>query len=151
DQLGPTDQVRDRLPAHWLDDDVDVVVGATRRALHGPARLSAARGVTRSRDAVAEVLVRVFAEWSVLQPLVIAQLDAAQVQHRVLHRYGHALPATSVLAPVQGGQDAGHGVDAGARVPDLGTGGEWRAVFEPGRAHRAAHRLGDHFVRLVVG
>ena len=68
----------------------------------------------------------------------------------MLHGDGHALPAAGVLALVERGQDAGHGVDAGARVADLGPGGQRRAVGEPGCAHRPAHGLRDHFVGLVV-
>ena len=34
---------------------------------------------------------------------------------------------------------------------DLRSGGQRRAFLEPGCAHRPAHGLRDHFVRLVVG
>jgi hypothetical protein len=86
----------------------------------------------------------------VLQPLVVAQLDPAQVQHRMLHGDGHALSAAGVLTLVERGQDAGHRVDAGARVADLCPSGQRRALFESGCAHRAAHGLRDDFIRLVV-
>ena len=142
-EFGAADQVGDGLPADRLDDHVDVVVGAARRAFHGPARLAAAGGIARSRDAVAEGLVGVFAQRSVLQPLVVAELDPAQVQHGMLHGDGHALSAAGVLALVERGQDAGHRVDAGARVADLRPGGQRRPFFESGCAHRAAHGLRD--------
>lgn len=69
----------------------------------------------------------------------------------MLHGHLHALAPAGLLALVEGGQDAGEGVDAGARVADLCPRGQRRPVFEAGAGHRAAHRLGDHLVGLEVG
>ena len=112
--------------------------------------LAAARRVARSRDLVGEMLVRVFAERSVREPLLVAQLHPAEVEHGVLHRDLDSLPAAGVGALIERRQDPGDQVDAGPRVADLCTGRGGRPVFETGGGHRAAHRLRDDFVGLEV-
>ncbi len=86
------DQVADLLPHRRLGDEVDVGVGIglPALALQDDAGLAAAgvvagarRGLAE-RDALAEL--GVFLERAVREALLVAQLDAAEVQHAVLHR-----------------------------------------------------------------
>src|SRR5581483_11831110 len=49
------------------------------------ARLAAARGVAGARHGIAEGLVGVFRQRAAHQPLLIAHLDPAQIEHRVGH------------------------------------------------------------------
>ena len=98
--------------------------------------MAAAGGVAGARDRVAELAVRILRillERPVRQPLLIAQLHAAQVQHRILHGDRHALPAAALLPVQQRGENAGHEVNAGARVANLGAGDERHAVHLSGR------------------
>lgn len=85
------------------------------------------------------------------QALLVAEFDAAQVEDGVLHGDLDALAASGVGALVEGGQDPRDGVDAGAGVADLRAGGQWRAAFEAGGGHGAAHGLGDDLVGLERG
>ena len=84
------------------------------------------------------------------QALLVAQLDPAEVEHGVLHGDLDALPAARLLALQKRRQDAGHEVDAGTRVADLGAGHGRRAVLEAGGGRRAAGALGDVLVDLEV-
>ena len=150
DQLGLANQVHQRRPARGLDDHVDIIVLAAGRAFQGGAGLSPARGVGRAGHEIAELLGGVFGQGAVGQPLLVAQLDPAQVEHRILHGHLHPLSPAGFFALEQGGQDAGHAVYSRARIADLGAGGQGHAVLEAGRAHGAAHGLGDGFIRLEV-
>ena len=85
------------------------------------------------------------------ETLLIAHLHAYEVEHRVLHRNFHALAAAGVRALVERGENSGDHVNAAPRITDLRTGRRRRAVFPAGRAHRAAHRLGNRFIRLEIG
>ena len=90
--VGLADHVADRLPDRRLGDEVDVSVGVglPALALEDSARLTAARGVAGARHRVAErdafAELAVFLQGPMREPLLIAQLDAAKVQHAVLHR-----------------------------------------------------------------
>ena len=107
-------------PHRRLRDEVDVGVGVVlpALALEDPAGLAAARGIAGARHRVAEFLLgilRVFVHHAgAFQPLLVAQLDAAQVQHRVLHRRQHLLAAAGGVALVERGDDAQSQVQAGA-------------------------------------
>src|SRR6185295_20335846 len=121
-----SDDLRERRKGRRLRDDVDERVGVGFPALapDDPSRVASARGVARARDCDAEAAVgilRIFLEWTVGQPLLIAQLHAAKVQHAVLHGAGDALPATALFALKEGGEDPGDQMDAGSRVADLGA------------------------------
>src|SRR4051794_36211806 len=153
DQLGVPDLVHQRLPDLRLDDDVQprvLAVVGHRLAAHGPAGLAAAGGVARARDEVEELLVRVLVERPVLEALLVAELDAAEVQDAAAHGDLDALAAPGVRALVERGADRPEQVDRVAGVADLRAGHDRRAVLEAGRAHRAAGRLGDVLVRLGV-
>ena len=56
-QVGAADLRRERLPDLWLDDQVQVVVGAAAVAAHRPPWVPSTRGVARSGHAVAELPV----------------------------------------------------------------------------------------------
>src|SRR4051795_6042378 len=153
DELGLADLLHQRGPDLRLDDDVQprvLAVVGHRLAAHGPAGLAAAGGVAGARDEVEELLVGVLLERPVLKALLVAQLDAAEVQDAAAHRDLHALAAARVGALVQRGADSAEQVDRIARVADLRAGDDRRAVLEAGGAHRAAGRLGDVLVRLGV-
>jgi hypothetical protein len=84
----------------------------------------------------------------VLEPLLVAQLDAAEVEDAAAHRDLDALSTVGVGALVQRGADGTEQMDRVARVPDLGAGDDRWPVLEAGGAHRPAGRLGDVLVRL---
>ena len=67
-----------------------------------------------------------------LEALLIAELDPAEVEHAVLHRREHALAAAGLLALEQRRDDAEREVQPGAGVADLRAGHERRPVVEPG-------------------
>src|SRR5690606_11911952 len=85
------DQVADRAPDRRLGDEIDVGVrvGLPALALQNPAGLAAAGIIAGARRCVAEgdafAILAVFGEWTVLQPLLVAQLHAAEVEYAVLH------------------------------------------------------------------
>jgi hypothetical protein len=83
--------------------------------------------------------------------LMIAQAHADQVYDRVLHRHLDLLPLAREMALHQRGENADHAVHAGPRVADRGPRVGRGIVREARDAHRAAHRLGDRLVALVVG
>src|SRR3954454_3250869 len=153
DQLGVPDLVHQGLPDLRLDDDVEprvLAVVGHRLAAHGPPGLAAAGRVAGARDEVEELLVRVLLERPVLEALLVAQLDAAEVEDAAAHRDLDALAAARVGPLVERGADRAEQVDRVARVADLRAGDDRRAVLEAGRAHRAAGRLGDVLVGLGV-
>ena len=143
-------KLHQRLPARRLDDHVDIIVGAARRAAQRRARLAAARGVAGARHEIAEFLVRDIRAAALSQPLLVAHLDPAEIQHRVGHRDLDALALAGALALIERGEDAGDHVDAGAAVADLRAGDGRRAVFPAGRAGRAAHALRDVLIGLAI-
>ena len=67
-----------------------------------------------------------------LQTLLVAQFDPAQVQNAVLHGSQHLLAAAGLLTLVKGSDDAQRQMQAGAAVANLGTGHGRRATQEPG-------------------
>ncbi len=74
------------------------------------------------------------------QPLLVAHLDPAQIEHRIGHRHLDALALAAAFAVEQRGQDA-----------DLGAGHGRRPLFPAGRAGRPAHALRDILIGLEVG
>ena len=65
------------------------------------------------------------------QPLLIAQLDPAEVQHRVLHRASDSLTAPASLALEERRQNSRHQVDAGTGIADLGAGHQGTRSISP--------------------
>ncbi len=84
------------------------------------------------------------------EPLLVAQLDAAQIQHAVLHRHIDLLAAPGGVALEQRGDNTQRQMQAGAEVTDLRPGHQRRAVVETGGGRRAARALRDIFVNLAV-
>src|SRR5262249_24342177 len=95
-------------------------------------------------------VLAVFGQRSMPQPLLIAQLDAREVEHAVLHGAEHALAAPSADALIERADDAEREVHPGAAVADLRAGDERRAVAAPGGGGGAARALGDVLVDLAV-
>ncbi len=85
-----------------------------------------------------------------VQALLVAQLDATQVQHRILHRHGHLLALAGLVAADQRGQDADGQVHAGVGIAQRRRGHRRRAVPEAGGRSRAAGALGHVLVDLQV-
>src|SRR4029077_15485173 len=117
---------------------------------HRPSGLAAPGGVARAGDLVAETLVRVLLQGATCEPLLVAKLDPAQVEDRLLHGDLDTLSTAGVRALVQRGQNPRDEVDSGTRVTDLSTGRHRRPVLETRGCHRAAHRLRDDFVGFEV-
>ena len=84
------------------------------------------------------------------EPLLVAQLDAAEVEHAVLHRGQHALAAAGALALVERAHDAERQMQAGAGVADLRAGHQRNAVVEAGGRGGAAGALRHVLVDLAV-
>src|SRR5262245_17504623 len=97
----------DGVPDRRLSDEVNVRVGIgfPALALENPSGLPAAGGVPRPRGGIAERAVRVLRvlleDVRSREPLLIAQLHAAEIQHAVLHRREPALTATRGIAMIQ--------------------------------------------------
>ncbi len=134
--------------------DVGVRVGLPALALEHPARLPAAAGIAAARHHVAERAVRVLRvlleEAQAIQALLVAQLHAAQVEHAVLHRHGHALALAGLLAADVGREDADRQVHAGVAVAQRRGADGRRAVPEAGRRRGAAGALRHVLVDLQV-
>src|SRR5262249_45847196 len=122
--LGPADQVTDRLPHRRLGDEIDVGVrvGLPALALEDPAGLAAARVVAGARRRVPErdalAILAIFSEWPMLETLLVAQLDAGEVKHAVLHGGEHLLAAAGAIALVERAHDAEGKMQPGAGVAD---------------------------------
>src|SRR6516165_3470683 len=151
-----TDEVADRAPYRRLGDEIDVGVGIALPALafEDPAGLAAAGVVAGARHRFSErnafAVLAVFGQRSVRQALLIAQLDAREIEHAVLHGAEHALPAPGANALIERADDAEGEVQTGAAVADLRASDERRAVAEPGGGGGAARALGDVLVDLAV-
>src|SRR6266581_2410837 len=151
------DHLADRRPDRGLGDEVDVGVGIVfpTLALEDPAGLAAPGGIAGARHGIAELAVRmlrVFRQHAGAgQSLLVAQLDPAQVQYRVLHRRQHALSAAARNALIERGDNTQGEVHTGAAVADLGRADQRRAVVEAGRRGGATGALGDVLVDLAVG
>src|SRR6201987_6235650 len=121
-----------------MGDEIDVGVGIVLPALafEDPAGLAAAGIVASARHRGSErdafAVLAVFGERAVRQALLIAQLDAREVEHAVLHGAEHALPAAGADALIERAHDAEGEVQPGAAVTDLRAGDGRRAVPEAG-------------------
>src|SRR5439155_12535250 len=110
--------------------------------------VAGARHRRPERDALA--VLAVLGERTVRQALLIAQLDAREVEHAVLHGAEHALSASGADALVERADNAEREVQSGAAVTDLRAGDERRAVAEAGGGGSAAGALRDVLVDLAV-
>src|ERR1700758_4497583 len=150
------DDVADRAPDRRLGDEIGVGVGIALPAFafEDPAGLAAAGVVASTRHRLAErnafAVLAVFGQRSVRQTLFVAQLDAGEVEHAVLHGAEHALSAAGVHALIERADDAERDVQPGAAIADLRAGDERRAVAEPRGRGRAAGTLRDVLVDLAV-
>src|SRR5712672_2129437 len=153
--FGLADEVADRLPDRRLGDEVDVGVGIGLPALafEDPARLAAAGVVAGARHGVAErdalAILAVFRERPMREALLVAQLDARQVEHAVLHGGEHLLAAPGAQALVERAHDAEGEMQTGAGVADLRAGDQRRALAEAGRRGRTAGALRHVLVDLA--
>src|SRR5437870_5077044 len=104
---GFADHVANLLPHRRLGNEVDVGVGIglPALALQDPARLAAAGIIAGARRRLAErqalAVLAVFLQRPVREALLVAQLDAAEVEHPVLHGAEHALAAAGAVALVE--------------------------------------------------
>src|SRR5262245_25388208 len=150
------DEVADRAPHRRLGDEIDVGVGILlpALALEDPAGLAAAGIIARARHRLAErdplAVLAVLRERAVLQALLVAQLDAGEIAHAVLHGGEHALAASGAHALVERADDAEGEMQAGAGIADLRTGDERRAFTKAGRGGGAAGALRDVLVDLAI-
>src|SRR5262249_34274692 len=123
-------------------------------ALQDPARLAAAGVVAGARRRVAErnafAVLAVFLQRTMREALLIAQLDARQIQNAVLHRAQHLLAAAGADALIERRRDAEREVQPGAGIANLGAGDERRTLAEAGGRGRAAGALRDVLVDLAV-
>src|SRR5262249_1873539 len=106
------DDVADLFPYGRLRDKIDVGVGIGLPALafEYATRLAAAGIVACARHCVAEgnafTVLAIFLERTMGEPLLVAQLDAAKVEHAVLHRSRHALTLAGLGALIERGDNA---------------------------------------------
>src|SRR5207247_1655678 len=75
--------------------------------------------------------------------LLVARLDACEVEHAVLHRHGDALTLPGHGALVERGEDAEPEMQPGAAVADLRAGHERQSVAEARGRCRTAGALRD--------
>src|SRR4029077_5085219 len=142
-----TDGLGGALPVLLLDGEVDVRVGVglPTLALDHPARLSTAAGIATARNGLTELAVRplrvLLQVADAFQPLLVAQLDPAQVQHRVLHGGRDLLALAGLVALDERGEDADQQVHAGVAVTKGGAGDGRRPIPEPGGRGVAARAL----------
>src|ERR1700735_4422915 len=122
---GLADHVADLLPDRSLSDEIDVGVGIglPALALEDAAGLAAAGIVAGARRGVAErnafAELAVFLERAVVEALLVAQLDAAEIEHAVLHGGGDPLALAAMGALIERGDDAERQMQSGAAVADL--------------------------------
>src|SRR5450631_18175 len=153
---GFADDVADLLPDRRLGDEVDVGVriGLPALALQDAPGLAAARIIAGARHRFAErnpfAILAIFLERTVGEALLVAQLDAREVQHAVLHRHRDALALSGHGALVERGEDAEPEMQPGAAVADLCAGHQRQAVAEARGRGRAAGALRDIFIDLAV-
>src|SRR5262245_60837843 len=146
------DQVADLAPHRRLGDEIDVGVRIVlpALALEDPSRLAAAGIVACARHRLAErnalAVLAVFCQRTMSETLLIAQLDACEVKHAILHGAEHLLAAAGADALVERADDAEGEVQPGAGIADLRAGDERRPVAEAGGGRGAARALGDILV-----
>src|SRR5690348_16272626 len=85
-----------------------------------------------------------------VETLLIPQLDAAEIEHAILHRGCPALTLTGMRALIQRGDDAERKMKSGAAITDSGACHERYAVAETGGRGGAACALRDILVDLAI-
>src|SRR3984893_5158907 len=154
--LGLAGQVADRPPSRGLGDEVGVGVriGLPALALENPPRLPAARVVTGARHRLAKrnalAVLAVFGERTVGKALLVAQLDAGEVEHAILHGAQHALAAAGAHALIERRDDTESEVEPGAGIANLGAGDQRRPFAEAGSGRGAAGALRNVLVDLAI-
>ena len=136
-ELRPAQNLAHRRPHLRLRVEIDEVVGATRRA-----------GIGGARHVLAQLIAGALGH---AIALMLAQRDADEVEHGVLHGHLDVLASAGGVALVDGGQDGDGHVHAGAAVADRRPVVGRRAVRKPRHAHGAAHGLRDGLEALEVG
>src|SRR5262252_5862880 len=150
------DYVADRAPDRRLRDEIDVGVriGLPAFALEDPAGLAATGIIAGARHSIAEAhalaVLAVFGQRAMLQPLLIAQLDTAEVEDAVLHRSQDALAAPCADALIERRNNAKREMQAGAGIADLRAGHQRRTVAKAGGRGRAAGALRNVLIDLAV-
>src|SRR4029077_19988570 len=86
----------------------------------------------------------------VLEALLVAQLDATEIEHAVLHGGEHALTASGAVALIERRPNTEPKMHPGPGIADLRTGHQRRTFAEPGRGRRTAGTLRDVLVDLAV-
>src|ERR1700722_9211978 len=153
---GLADNIANLLPDRRLGDEVDVGVriGLPALALEDAARLTAAGIVAGAwhriakRNAFAELAV--FLERAVGEALLVAQLDAREVQNAILHRGGDLLSLACDRALIERGDDAKRQMQPGAAIADLRAGDERQSVAKTGGGGGAAGALRDVLIHLAI-
>src|SRR5207248_1906410 len=108
---GLADDVANFLPDRRLGDEIDVGVGIVLPAfaLQDAARLTAAGIIAGARHRVAErnpfAVLAVLRKRAMSEALLVAQLDARQIKHTVLHGSGDLLSPTRHCALIERGDD----------------------------------------------
>src|SRR4051812_16688709 len=149
------DYIADRAPHRSLGDEVDVGVGIALPplALDDPAGLAAAGIVAGARRRIAEwnalAVLAVLGERPVSEALLVAELDAREIENAVLHGAEHALAPAGAVALIERRDDAEREMQAGSGIADLRAGDERWAVEEPGGRGRATGALRDVLVHLA--
>ncbi len=150
------DHIADLLPDRSLGDEIDVGVGIglPALALQDAPGLAAAGIVAGARHRLAErnafAELAVFLQRAMREALLVAQLDAREVENTVLHRGGDLLSASAHGALVKRGDDAERQMQSGAAVADLRAGDERKPVAKTRGRRRAAGALRDVLVNLAV-
>jgi hypothetical protein len=85
------------------------------------------------------------------EPLLIAQLDAAQIQHAILHRHIDLLAAAGGVTMMQRAHDAQRKMQPGAGIADLGAGDQRRTIVKACGGRSTAGTLRDVLVNLAIG
>src|SRR5262245_18765760 len=150
------DQIADLAPHRRLGDEVDVGVRIVlpALALENPSGLAAAGIVARARGRIAKrqafAKLAVFGERARLEPLLVAQFYAAEVEHTVLHGGQHLLPAAGAVTLVERADDAEGEMKPGAAIADLRASDQRRSVTETRGRGRTARALRNVLVDLAI-
>ncbi len=123
-------------------------------ALQDAPGLAAARVIAGAGHAFAELdtlaILAVFVQRTVRQPLLVPQLDAAQIENAILHCCRDFLAAPCLGALEKRRDDAEAKMQTCAGIADLCSGNQRQTVAEACRRGRTAGALRDVFVNLAV-
>src|SRR6266403_136584 len=153
---GLADDVANLLPNRRLGDEVDVGIGIGLPALafQDATRLTAAGIVAGARYRVAErnpfAVLAVLRKRAMGEALLIAQLDAGEVEHAILHGSGDLLTLAGHRTLIKCSDDTERQIEPGAAVADLRAGDQRQAVAKAGGRSRAAGALRDVFIHFAV-